>query len=111
LCENAIYHGLELRKSGGVLKISASLESNDLIIHIEDNGQGMTEEVLERVRREMDKFDPSAGTEGRKLGITNVHGRVRLYFGEDYGLTLTSWLDRGTRATLRIPARRREEDV
>ncbi|MDD7651475.1 MAG: hypothetical protein SOY32_00340 [Candidatus Faecousia sp.] len=80
----------------------------DFLIHVDDDGVGMSQEVQERVlagEREKDfRKRPH-------IGVYNVHRRIQLYYGKDYGLEIQSAPDLGTRVTMRIKALREPEDV
>jgi sensor histidine kinase YesM len=93
IVENSVYHGLKLR--GGSIRVSALCEAEDVMIHITDNGQGMSPEQLNAVW----KRDQSRSG----IGIRNVDERLKLSFGPSYGLTLVSTMGEGTTVTLRIP--------
>jgi two-component system sensor histidine kinase YesM len=114
LCENAITHGLEMMEKGGHLYISARLNGNVLLLTVEDNGLGIDEESLQQVREKLDKVsDVSSlyemGSDG--LGLVNVHGRIRMRYGEQYGLTIDSQQGAGTRVELRVPGRRPQDCI
>ena len=88
-----MYHGLKLR--GGSIRVSAFCETDDIIIQITDNGQGISPEQLNAVW----KRDQSRSG----IGIRNVDERLKLSFGPNYGLTLVSSMGEGTTVSLRIP--------
>ncbi len=109
MVENAIYHGMEFMDGEGEIRIRAWRAEGDLYISIEDNGLGMTEEQVKGL------FEPESGREprfgGRRgasgssgIGVKNVNERIRLYFGPDYGLSIWSEPDEGTRVTAHLPA-------
>ena len=103
IVENAIIHGLEPKIDGGSIRIWAELAGDDFLIHVEDDGVGMTEEVQRRVlsgRREQDYRKKS------HIGIYNVHRRSQLFYGEEYGLEIRSAPGAGTCITMRIRALR-----
>jgi len=87
----------------GEITIVARRDGDDVIIDVTDNGPGMPEEVVERLLdpREQ-KAAPSKGGSG--IGFRNVHQRIRLTFGEPYGLTIRSEPDAGTTVRIRLPA-------
>jgi two-component system sensor histidine kinase YesM len=106
IVENAVFHGIETKRGQGELRIEAEKDKDDLIFLIQDNGMGMTEEQLAAIRKRLadpvshEQNDGGAG----KVGIKNVHDRIRFYYGEAYGITLTSTLGEGTSVCIRIPA-------
>jgi two-component system, sensor histidine kinase YesM len=95
LVENAINHGIDHKESPGkaVLTITAKQVDNDLIFKVSDNGCGMEPDLLKTILT----------TKTKGYGVQNVHHRVKLTYGADYGLTYTSKLMEGTTVTLTIP--------
>ncbi|HIT88923.1 MAG TPA: sensor histidine kinase [Candidatus Merdenecus merdavium] len=100
LVENAIYHGMEFMDGDGEIRIYALKEEEDIFIYIEDNGFGMTREVVERIME--GKVDPKG--KGSGIGINNVNERIKLYYGQEYGITIQSEPDEGTTIMVHIPA-------
>lgn len=98
LVENAIYHGLKTKGSFGALTILGYLEENRVILRIIDDGVGMSEERLHTLETAMRGQEKPVG-----YGISSVHERIRLYFGYEYGLHITSKLGQGTEITLDLP--------
>ena len=102
LVENAIYHGIKVKEDGGTIYIGAVCEDDQLLITVEDDGVGMTQEQLAHL------FDaPEAGRRSR-IGIRNVYDRIKAYLGPDYGLRFYSEPDKGTTAILNLPVIREE---
>lgn len=106
IVENAVFHGIESKRGKGTLTICGKKEQEDLLIVIGDDGIGMTEEQLDALRSRLANQSPvgSAETEEGKVGIKNVHDRIRFYYGAEYGITLDSQPGSGTQVTIRIPA-------
>lgn len=96
LVENAIVHGIENKLGIGHIRMSGYVEHGTVCLTIEDDGVGMEREVIERVLRE----DPK---EKKSIGLHNVHRRLQLHYGEEYGLTIVSGAGDGTRVEARIP--------
>ncbi|MNJ53968.1 Sensor histidine kinase YehU [compost metagenome] len=127
IVENAIYHGIKERRGPGVIEVEAKELSGDLVMTIRDNGKGMTEEQLAALRRALEQVasseehaaasktsgghggaNPASGTiksdeETNGYGILNVQARIRLTFGDKYGLSLDSTLGEGTVVTVTHP--------
>lgn len=101
LVENAIYHGMDGMYGDGQISVCAYLEKGELCISVRDNGMGMKREQLEAL---LDYSREIQTAKGNGLGVRNVHERIRLYFGEEYGLTITSEPDEGTEVLLHLPA-------
>ncbi|WP_138495897.1 cache domain-containing sensor histidine kinase [Paenibacillus pinistramenti] len=100
LAENAVYHGIEYLAETGHIRITAEVCGDQLVIRLSDNGIGMTEEVLEGI---LSGRKRSKGS-GSGVGVHNVHERIRLYYGADYGLHYESELEEGTTITITLPA-------
>jgi two-component system sensor histidine kinase YesM len=102
ILENAIYHGIKEAEQDGEIHIHGWREADDICISVSDNGYGMTEEELDSILSE--KKRPAVEKHGSGVGLINVDKRLRLRFGERYGLKVESELDEGTTVTIRIPA-------
>ena len=100
LVENAIYHGMEFMDGDGLVTVQARLEGEFLLLSVSDNGLGMTPEQVERLFSK----EHIKSRRGSGIGVRNVDQRIRLYFGEECGLSIWSEPDEGTCVTLRIPA-------
>ena len=101
LVENAIFHGLEAKNEAGTVIIESALQVDNLLLTITDDGAGMDEETLERVRVGCRR---SVVKNAHSIGMSNVHNRIRLNYGEGYGLSLESAHGIGTTITLLMPA-------
>ncbi|USF26842.1 hypothetical protein N510_001775 [Firmicutes bacterium ASF500] len=106
ILENAIYHGMPGVEDDGEITVSAYREGEDLMIDVQDNGLGMRPDVAASL---LDEDRPEIRTSGSGTGVRNVHQRVRLTFGERYGLTILSEPDEGTLVRIRLPALPQEE--
>lgn len=101
ILENAIYHGMASAEDEGRITVTAYREGEDLLIDVSDNGLGMRPEVAAGL---LDESVPAISTSGSGIGVRNVHQRIRLTFGERYGLTILSEPDEGTLVRIRLPA-------
>ncbi|MGY5483295.1 cache domain-containing sensor histidine kinase [Paenibacillus sp. ALE2] len=110
--ENAIYHGIKARRGPGTICVEAKAENGKLLLTVRDNGAGMTaerlcelREWLERPLEAMEGRQKQKGvrTNGRSYGMLNVQARIRLSFGEEYGITLDSKEGTGTCVTITHP--------
>lgn len=99
LVENAFVHGLEAVDSEGKLTIHVSCDA-DIFICVEDNGCGISDEKLEEITESLNDFETLDRTH---IGVCNVNQRIKLQYGEDYGLTIETKEGYGTRVTLKIP--------
>ncbi|MDQ8733208.1 sensor histidine kinase [Paenibacillus sp. LHD-38] len=100
LVENAIYHGIKNKYGTGTIRITGERYGEKILLHVADNGVGIDAETLERL---LAPVRSGGFREGKGVGMTNVHERLRLYFGHDYGLTVESEPDAGTTVTVAIP--------
>lgn len=107
LVENAIYHGMEFMDGDGLIKISAWREADELYLSVTDNGLGMTEDKVSLV---LEGKSNSGNGRGSGIGVKNVNERIKLYFGEDYGLKIDSEPDVGTTIIIHLPAKKYEEE-
>lgn len=120
--ENAIYHGIKERRGSGFISIRATAEEGMVVIRIEDDGNGMTEGKLDLLRTQLDQVGKTdymqptpqeKGEEERGLlksyGLRNVQERIRLSYGEPYGISIDSQWKSGTIVTIRHPIMHREE--
>ena len=100
IIENAIYHGLKYKESKGLLIVKGFMKDGNAVLQVIDDGVGMDEETLAHI---YDKHKVNYYSNG--VGVYNVQKRLKLYYGEDYGITYTSELGKGTTATITIPGR------
>lgn len=104
IVENAIYHGIKYKGSKGSLRICAYADGEDACIAVEDDGIGMDETVLCTIFDEKETSRRQSG-----VGVPNVQKRLKLYYGEEYGITYESRPGEGTKAVIRIPRRGEKE--
>jgi Predicted signal transduction protein with a C-terminal ATPase domain len=97
LVENSIVHGIEKRHENGVILIESHIEEDNVIISVTDNGNGIKSDELESILNE------EIGRNQTKIGLINIHRRIRLYYGEEYGVTIQSKFHEGTKASIHIP--------
>jgi two-component system sensor histidine kinase YesM len=120
--ENAIYHGIKNASAAGTVVISGYQTEKGMDLVVKDDGAGMDEAGLERVRRKLAGTDtpgpfsakappdsPSGRERGSGVGIRNVDERIKLYFGSGYGLEFKSSESEGTTVYIHLPAIPREE--
>ncbi|MFD1775705.1 cache domain-containing sensor histidine kinase [Paenibacillus rhizophilus] len=100
LVENAIYHGLKTKGSQGLIVIRARRDGGDAAIAVIDNGVGMSPEQVLRVTQ----FTFGNGKPA-SIGIYSVYERIKLYFGEPYGLTVRSKPGAGTIMEMKVPGK------
>ncbi len=97
IVENAIGHGIDLLEDRkGILSVYATSTDDEIYIMVEDNGVGMDEETMEKMLSQNSKG----------YGMRNVNQRIKLLYGEDYGLHIESIIGQGTVVTIRLPKRK-----
>jgi two-component system, sensor histidine kinase YesM len=117
IVENAVKYGLEPLNRQGSLRIYSRETSGKLEIVVEDNGVGMDEETLQRIERMLEETPltdtaMTAGSNGRRgVGLFNVHQRIRLMFGEGYGLRIESKRNSHTTVIASFPAPARKGEL
>lgn len=102
LLENAINHGLNLLVDEGHILVKVYQDGEDIIFCVQDNGVGMSQEKIEAVLQDGKR-------ENTGIGIKNVNDRLKIYFGKEYGLQISSKPDEGTCVTIRMPKQREGE--
>ena len=100
LVENAIYHGMEFMDGDGEILLKVWKEEGDLYFSVIDNGLGMTEEQVGNLFTGASHVDSKRGS---GIGVKNVNERIKLYFGEKYGLSIESEPDEGTTVKIHLP--------
>lgn len=102
LVENAIYHGIKYEDRKGMLRITGEIAGDAICIQVIDNGRGMEKETLQHI------LDPKEDGEKRAVGVANVHNRIQMHYGKEYGLAYKSQIGVGTTVTVTLPIRSRE---
>ena len=101
IIENAIYHGINGLVDDGEIEVSVRSDGDDIVFTVSDNGSGMTEEQIAAIMRK--EHSDRAG-----IGVKNVSDRLKIYFGEEYGIAIESVPDEGTSVHIRMPKVREE---
>lgn len=101
LVENAVYHGLKPRQGKGTIRISGSMRDWEILFEVSDDGVGIDPEHAEQINLELqhDYSEP-----GDHIGIKNVNQRIKLTFGEPFGIVIISHINDGTSVRLTLPA-------
>lgn len=106
LVENALYHGIKYKRAMGKITITGAMMEGKIYLAVKDNGVGMDEKELEKLREEINR--PCKETESG-FGLANVNERIRMNFGMEYGMTIDSVLGEGTTVRIVIPAEYMEQ--
>lgn len=100
IVENAIFHGIEAKEEPGLIVVESTIMDEALLITVSDDGIGMNEQEL---RQLYERFDNREYQNGKSIGIMNVQNRIKINFGEKYGLTVESETGIGTSVTMKLP--------
>ncbi|MNB96715.1 Sensor histidine kinase YpdA [compost metagenome] len=99
IVENAIFHGIEPKEGPGVITIKATAEDTVLKITVEDNGVGMSDEQISGILKTRQPDRES----GKSIGMRNVNDRIKLIYGEKYGLHIESKISSYTKIHINLP--------
>ncbi len=106
LIENYIVHGIRLDQNNNIIKITGFIQDNSIIITVKDNGTGIPKEKLDEIqKRLMNIEDGSLNT----IGLSNVNERLKILYGRQYGLGISSIFNEGTVIYIKIPVRKGEQ--
>jgi len=100
IVENAFVHGIEGAKSNGRINIKVFYRGETVLIEVSDNGNGIEPDRLRILLAKLEENDTSSG---KSIGLTNVNKRIKMYHGEQYGMSVETVLGKGTTIRLTIP--------
>lgn len=105
IVENALLHGLAGKENGGTVTIRAAQSDTKVYLWISDDGVGMSQDTLLQLNQKLQKGEPEKSANSIHVGIamTNVNARIKLYFGDEYGLRINSIKNMGTDVELVYP--------
>ncbi len=99
LVENALYHGIKPKLSPGTITVRVTNKEDTIQIIVQDDGVGMSPAELETLLSSLEQDSP-----GRGYGLYNIHRRIQMVYGKEYGISITSEEQIGTTAMITIPA-------
>ena len=105
IVENAIYHGIKPSRSKGHIHIDIRLQGNKLLLSVSDNGVGMPAEKLTQLRQKLygNSFEDLQKKSNSGFGLVNVHQRIKLRYGDEYGVFIYSEQGKGTTVCIFLP--------
>jgi two-component system sensor histidine kinase YesM len=104
LVENALYHGIKNKRGGGTITVRARRAGqNQVLLEIIDDGVGFTPYKLGKIQASLESELDDYSLSESGFGLANVHKRIQLYYGKQYGLCVESKYQEGTRITVTIP--------
>lgn len=114
IVENAVIHGLEAKVGPGNIRLMAQTTQSRLLLHVTDDGVGMDRDSLAKLTERLNqtRFDyiDNAGEKEGGIALVNVNNRLRLLFGEQYGLNIYSQQDVGTDVEITLPLRHEAQE-
>lgn len=102
IVENALYHGIKYKRAKGHISVRGYRENDEIKLIVKDDGVGIAEADLEALRKSI--MMPCKDTD-KGFGLANVNERIRMNFGEKYGMQLDSVAGEGTTVTVTLPAK------
>lgn len=111
LVENAVHHGIEKLRGQGYIRLEACIREELLVITVEDTGPGIESAELELLNKKLsmgnDEYFKTMASDTRKgIGIENVNRRIKLFYGDHYGLKIESEPGQYTRLVVSLPTKR-----
>jgi two-component system sensor histidine kinase YesM len=103
LVENSVFHGLESKIEDGNVAVSIKTINNRLEMVVEDDGIGMDEETLDKLKSEIEN-----PRENKGIGLANIVQRLRLFYDDDYTIVAESEVDKGTTIKISVPEHMKE---
>ncbi len=107
LIENSLYHGIKMLRAKGKITVTGEIKDQIVCFHVIDNGIGLDEQELDALRKEIEM---PGSKQSSGFGLANVNKRIKLNYGNMYGLDIQSKKGEGTDITIKIPARQVENE-
>jgi len=101
IVENSVLHGLEGQSRHGMIFLKIIQETENLIITIRDNGEGINPDKLKEIK---EKLDCEEVCYGKSIGLSNINHRIKIHYGQSYGLNVESQPGHGTMVTISLPS-------
>lgn len=110
IVENAVYHGLEQKSGKGSLVIEGRIAGEELLLTVQDNGKAMTPLQVEELKKTIQEYEKIGlyHSEKSSIGLGNINKRIKIQFGEKYGLHVESQESVGTKVMLLLPVIRKK---
>lgn len=108
IVENAVLHGIDPLGVDSTIYIKGTTDGKDVIIEITDTGQGMTDEEYEKLIKRVNGEGEQPKEKGNGIGLNNVQNRVKMTFGEEYGMSIQTAKDCYTKVSIKLPFKKSE---
>jgi two-component system, sensor histidine kinase YesM len=106
IAENAMYHGLEPKEGKGLLRVIGYIKENMIFFEIIDNGIGMNEQEVKEINSNLEERKELKGvvlSDKRSIGLGNINNRIKLYYGNEFGVCVYSKINEGTKVIVNLP--------
>lgn len=100
IVENSVFYGLEPKGGEGIIFINGHVDNNNLIITVRDNGIGIKESELQLLK---DSLTSKTYATSKHIGLVNTNARIKLSYGEQYGIEIESRINDGTCVAIKLP--------
>ena len=101
IIENAVYHGIKRKNDKGLIKIKGLCDDNNIILIVSDDGVGIEKDALDELNKTLS--ETSFTNEKSHIGLSNVNQRIKIIFGDSYGIHVESTVGVGTDVYVTIP--------
>ena len=101
IIENAVYHGIKQKNDKGLIKIKGLCDDNNIILIVSDDGIGIEKDALDELNKTLS--ETSFTNEKSHIGLSNVNQRIKIIFGDSYGIHVESTVGVGTDVYVTIP--------
>lgn len=101
IIENAVYHGIKQKNDKGLIKIKGLCDDNNIILIVSDDGVGIEKDALDELNKTLS--ETSFTNEKSHIGLSNVNQRIKIIFGDSYGIHVESTVGVGTDVYVTIP--------
>ena len=109
IVENAVVHGAAALGRDSTVFLRGRVEGDCCLLEITDEGQGLSQEQLVRLERQIAGLEATRSTSGNGIGLKNVQDRIQMTFGEEYGLRVQSQPGHGTTIQVMLPYRKEKK--
>ncbi|WP_242856001.1 sensor histidine kinase [Ruminiclostridium josui] len=103
IVENALYHGIKNKRGMGKIVVEGYCQGENVLLKVKDNGIGMNQEQIEKIKKLLIMPKDKNAPEQKGFGLFNVNERIKLNFGDEYGLDVKSEYGVGSEFTICIP--------
>ena len=109
--ENSVVHGHYYEEKDCLINLKVTQKGEDCYIEITDNGSGLNNEQILRLRRQISGCEETRSSSGNGIGLHNVQDRLHMMFGENYGISVSSKLGEGTTICIKVPRKYKGDEV